>query len=168
MKRCSYWISSLRRSRIAALHRIRLPLKNPFHDRNESVNRLPRIAIIERRLIPLFAEVDCLSIVRVIFVSIASMAVPAVVMTVVKRLEQAMMLDDPTHVFTDKRPQNLRCCTIMILRRQTVGNVMEKCCNYPVVVRTFAQCTRRTLKRMFKPRDPVTFKCVVLLTTQFV
>src|ERR1700732_1343886 len=111
MKRCSYWIFSLRRSRIAALHRMRLAPENPFYDRNESIDRLPRIAVIERRLIPLFAEVDCLSIVRVVFVSIASMTVPAVVMTVVKRLAQDMVLDDPTHVFTDKRPQNLGCCT---------------------------------------------------------
>ena len=58
-------------------------------------------------MVPAFAEFGAKMKARMILISIAGIAVPAVVVTVIKHLKNAMMLDHPAHLPANKGTDHL-------------------------------------------------------------
>jgi hypothetical protein len=79
-----------------------------------------------------------------------------------------MMLDNPRHIPAHKGADHLGRHAVMVLRGQTIADVMQKRAHDPVDIGPIAHRTRRRLQPVGQPRDLVALKRHLIRAAQFV
>ena len=105
---------------------------------------------------------------RVVLKSIACIAIPSIVMAVIVGLEQAVVLNGPSHFLAHERTQNFGGKFIMVLGRQPIADIVKQCTNHPVDIGTVTMRASRRLHGVLKPRDAVTVQTFIALFAQFI
>jgi len=125
---------------------MRRAAENLPHQGLEKLQRLDRIVRIERHLVPTGTERLASGIPRMPLQPIARIPVAPQVMSVVVRLHQPVLLDDPRHLRTHVGPENARCHFRVIVRSQLVTNVVNQGSNQQLLIGAVGMSSRRRLQ----------------------
>ncbi len=79
-----------------------------------------------------------------------------------------MQFDDPSHFPTDKGADDLSAETVVVLRRQSVADIIYHFANDPIFVRAVSLAPCGGLKPVFKPGDAEAGQSCLALPAQFV
>src|ERR1700733_11166806 len=143
------WRSADLRSAYADVAGIpRLARENLAHQGLEGLQRLCRVARIERALVPIGAKIPARPIPAMLAVPVASVAVAAQMMRVVIALEEAVLLDDPRYLRPHERAQGRGRDFRVIEGRHIVADVVNERCHDHLDVRAVAPRAGCRLQRM--------------------
>jgi hypothetical protein len=88
-------------------------------------------------------------------------------MGIINHLEGAVVLDHPGHLLAQERAHDLGGEAVVVLRRQTVADVMQQRRHHPVDIGAIAPRPGRRLQRVLQPGDAVACQGFLALPGQF-